>query len=96
VLLCTNGEARTGFTAATVLTPPGVPKETVTANCLRVNLRTVPQLQQAIIASFAGGGERSVALALFGGKPEYLQAPFDEMQKPHGTRPALRAGFLGK
>ena len=36
-------------------------------------------------AFVAAGGEESIPLAIFGAKPEYLNAAFDEMQKRYGT-----------
>ena len=85
VFHCTTGKDRTGWAAAALLTLLGVPKETVMADYMRTNEYTLPQFQRAIDGFAAGGGDRSIALAIFGVKPEYLEASFDEMQKQYGT-----------
>ena len=111
VFHCTTGKDRTGWAAAALLTLLGVPKETVMADYMRTNDYTLPQFQHAIDAFVAGGGERSIALAVLGVKPEYLEASLDEMQKQYGSieryfseglgidaagQQALRERFLGK
>jgi hypothetical protein len=45
---------------------------------------TLPQFKQAIDDFVAAGGDRSIVVAAFGVKPEYLEASFDEMQKQYG------------
>ena len=110
VFHCTTGKDRTGWAAAALLTLLGVPAETVMADYMRTNDYTLPQFQHAIDAFVAGGGERSIALAVLGVKPEYLEASLDEMQKQYGSiesyfseglgidtagQQALRARFLG-
>jgi protein-tyrosine phosphatase len=111
VFHCTTGKDRTGWAAAALLTLLGVPKETVMADYMRTNDYTLPQFQHAIDAFVAGGGERSIALAVLGVKPEYLEASLDEMRKQYGSvekyfseglgidsaqQEALRDRFLGK
>jgi protein-tyrosine phosphatase len=111
VFHCTTGKDRTGWAAAALLTLLGVPKETVMADYMRTNDYTLPQFQHAIDAFVAGGGERSIAIAVLGVKPEYLEASLDEMQKQYGSiesyfseglgidsagQKALRERFLGK
>jgi protein-tyrosine phosphatase len=111
VFHCTTGKDRTGWAAAALLTLLGVPKETVMADYMRTNEYTLPQFQHAIDAFVAGGGERSIALAVLGVKREYLEASFDEMQKQYGSiekyfseglgidvagQQALRTRFLGE
>jgi protein-tyrosine phosphatase len=111
VFHCTTGKDRTGWAAAALLTLLGVPKETVLADYMRTNDYTLPQFRHAIDAFVAGGGERSIALAVLGVKPEYLEASLDEMQKQYGSiekyfseglgidavgQQALRERFLGK
>ena len=111
VFHCTTGKDRTGWAAAALLTFLGVPKETVMADYMRTNDYTLPQFQNAIDAFVAGGGERSIALAVLGVKPEYLEASLDEMQKQYGSieqyfseglgidssgQQALRERFLGR
>jgi protein-tyrosine phosphatase len=110
VFHCTTGKDRTGWAAAALLTLLGVPKETVMADYMRANDYTLPQFKHAIDAFVAGGGERSIALAVLGVKPEYLEAALDEMQKKYGSiekyfseglgidsagQQALRERFLG-
>ena len=85
VFHCTTGKDRTGWAAAALLTLLGVPKETVMADYMRTNDYTLPQFQHAIDAFVAGDGERSIALAVLGVKPEYLDASLDEMHKRYGT-----------
>jgi protein-tyrosine phosphatase len=111
VFHCTTGKDRTGWAAAALLTLLGVPAETVMADYMRTNDYTLPQFQHAIDAFVAGGGERSIALAVLGVKPEYLEASFDEMRKQYGSiegyfseglgidaegQQALRERFLGE
>jgi protein-tyrosine phosphatase len=85
VFHCTTGKDRTGWGAAALLTLLGVPKETVMADYMRTNDYTLPQFKQAIDGFVAAGGERAIAVAIFGVKAEYLQASFDEMHKQYGT-----------
>jgi protein-tyrosine phosphatase len=110
VFHCTTGKDRTGWAAAALLTLLGVPKDTVMADYMRTNDYTLPQFAHAIDAFVAGGGERSIAVAVLGVKPEYLEASLDEMQKHYGSveqyfseglgidsagQQALRARFFG-
>ena len=85
VFHCTTGKDRTGWAAAALLTLLGVPQETVLADYLRANRYIIPQYQKAIDAFSAAGGEKSIALAYYGVKPEYLQASFNEMRKQYGS-----------
>ena len=55
------------------------------ADFMRTNDYTIPQFQRAIDAFVSAGGERAIAVAIFGVKREYLEASFDEMQKRYGT-----------
>lgn len=82
---CTTGKDRTGWASAALLTLLGVPKETVMADYLRTNDYTLPQFKHAIDGFAAAGGDRDIANAIFGVKPEYLEASFDEMQKQYGS-----------
>jgi len=95
VFHCTTGKDRTGWAAAALLTLLGVPKDTVMADYLRTNEYTLPQFQHAIDAFVAGGGERSIAIAVLGVKPEYLKASFDEMQAQYGSIERYFAEGLG-
>jgi protein-tyrosine phosphatase len=52
---------------------------------MRTNDYTLPQFKQVIDSFVAAGGERAIAEAIFGVKPEYLEASFDEMHKQYGT-----------
>ena len=85
VFHCTTGKDRTGWAAAALLTLLGVPKETVMADYMRTNEYTLPQFKHVIDDFVAAGGDRAIASAIFGVKPEYLEASFDEMQKLYGT-----------
>jgi protein-tyrosine phosphatase len=85
VFHCTTGKDRTGWAAAALLTLLGVPKETVMADYMRTNDYTLPQFQQTIDRFVAAGGDRDIAVAVFGVKREYLEASFDEMHKRYGT-----------
>jgi len=95
VFHCTTGKDRTGWAAAALLTLLGVPKETVMADYMRTNEYTLPQFQHAIDGFVAGGGERSIALAVLGVKAEYLEASFDEVKKRYGTIEKYFAEGLG-
>ena len=85
VFHCTTGKDRTGWAAAALLTLLGVPRETVMADFMRTNEYTLPQFKPVIDEFVAAGGERAIAEAVFGVKPEYLEASFDEMHKRYGT-----------
>ena len=85
VFHCTTGKDRTGWAAAALLTLLGVPKETVMADYMRTNEYTLPQFQRAIDGFVGAGGDRDIAVAVFGVKSEYLEASFDEMHKRYGT-----------
>jgi protein-tyrosine phosphatase len=85
VFHCTTGKDRTGWAAAALLTLLGVPKDTVMADYMRTNDYTLSQFQREIDGFAAAGGERSIALAIFGVKPEYLEASFDELHKQYGS-----------
>ena len=52
---------------------------------MRTNDYTLPQFKHAIDGFVAAGGDRSIAVAAFGVKPEHLEASFDEMQKQCGS-----------
>jgi len=95
VFHCTTGKDRTGWAAAALLTLLGVPKETVMADYMRTNEYTLPQFASAIDGFVAAGGERAIPEAVFGVKPEYLEASFDEMQKRYGTIENYFAKGLG-
>jgi protein-tyrosine phosphatase len=82
---CTTGKDRTGWAAAALLTLLGVPRDQVMEDYLRSNDYILPAYQKAIDAFVAGGGERSIAVAILGVREEYLNAAFDEMQQRYGT-----------
>jgi protein-tyrosine phosphatase len=111
VFHCTTGKDRTGWAAAALLTLLGVPPETVMEDYMRTNEYTLPQFKRTIDEFVVAGGDRDIAVAVFGVKPEYLQASFDEMHKRYGSiesyfseglgidasgQQALRERFLGK
>ena len=85
VFHCTTGKDRTGWATAALLTLLGVPHETVVADYMRTNDYTLPQFKKEINEFVAAGGDRDIAVAVFGVKKEYLEASFDEMQKQYGT-----------
>jgi len=95
VFHCASGKDRTGWAAAALLTLLGVAKETVMADYMRTNEYTLPQSASVIDGFVAAGGDRAIAEAVFGVKPEYLEASFDEMQKRYGTIEAYFAKGLG-
>jgi len=85
VFHCTTGKDRTGWAAAALLTLLGVPSETVMADYMQTNEYTLPQFQKTIDEFVAAGGDRDIAVAVFGVKQEYLEASFDEMRKQYGS-----------
>jgi protein-tyrosine phosphatase len=95
VFHCAGGKDRTGWAAAALLTLLGVAKETVMADYMRTNEYNLPQSARVIDGFVAAGGDRAIAEAIFGVKPEYLEASFDEMQKRYGTIEAYFAEGLG-
>jgi len=95
VFHCASGKDRTGWAAAALLTLLGAPKETVMADYMRTNEYTLPQSAGVIDGFVAAGGDRAIAEAIIGVKPEYLQASFDEMEKRYGAIEAYFAKGLG-
>ncbi len=95
VFHCASGKDRTGWAAAALLTLLGVPKDSVRADYMRTNEYPLPQSASVIDGFVAAGGDRAIAKAVFGVKPEYLEASFDEMQKRYGTIEAYFAKGLG-
>ena len=85
VFHCTTGKDRTGWAAAALLSLLGVPRDEVIADFMRTNEYTLSQFRSKIDEFAAAGGERAIAEAILGVKPEYLEASFDEMQKRYGT-----------
>lgn len=92
---CTTGKDRTGWAAAALLTLLGVPKDKVMEDFLRSNDYILPRYKHTIDAFVAAGGEQAIPQAIFGVKPEYLSASFDELQKRHGTIENYFADGLG-
>jgi protein-tyrosine phosphatase len=92
---CTAGKDRTGWAAAALLTLLGVPRETVMADYLRSNDYVIPHYAQVIDRFVAAGGDPGIVAALFGVKPEYLEAAFDEVEGQHGTIEEYFAEALG-
>jgi len=62
---------------------------------LRTNDYTLPQFKHVIDDFVAAGGDRAIAVAVFGIKPEYLEASFDEVQKHYGTIECYFSEALG-
>ena len=65
------------------------------ADYMRTNEYNLPQSARVIDGFVVAGGDRAIAEAIFGVKPEYLEASFDEMQKRYGTIEAYFAKGLG-
>jgi len=65
------------------------------ADFMRTNDYTLPQFKPMIDDFAAAGGDGSIAEAVFGVKPEYLEAAFEEMQKNFGTIEDYFAKALG-
>ncbi len=82
---CTGGKDRTGWAAAALLTLLGVPRQALMADFLKSNAYLMPQYRAAIDGFVARGGDREIALAIFGLKPGYLNAAFAEMTARYGT-----------
>jgi protein-tyrosine phosphatase len=95
VFHCTTGKDRTGWAAAALLTLLGVSRETVMADYLRTNDYLLPHWAGVIDGFATAGGDRAIAEAIFGVKPAYLEASFDEMQKRYGTIEAYFSEALG-
>lgn len=92
---CTTGKDRTGWASAALLSLLGVPREQVMADFLRSNDYILPLYASQIEAFVAGGGDRAIAEAIFGVKPRYLEASFNEMEKHYGMIENYFAQGLG-
>lgn len=82
---CTTGKDRTGWAAAALLTLLGVSPEIVMEDFLKSNDYIIPMYRKQIDGFAAAGGDSLIPLAIFGVKPKYLRASFDEVQKNYGT-----------
>lgn len=76
---CTTGKDRTGWAAAALLTLLGVPRDVVMQDYLRSNEYILPMYDSLIQKFVDEGGSKSIPLAIFGVKEEYLNAAFDEL-----------------
>ena len=85
VFHCTNGKDRTGWAAASLLALLGVSKEQIYEDYLLSNKYLLPFHQREIDAFAAKGGDPEILISLFGVKPSYLDAAFDEMHKRYGS-----------
>lgn len=92
---CTTGKDRTGWASAALLTLLGVDSELVMQDFLKSNEYILPLYQKDIDEFVAAGGEKEIALAIFGVKREYLDASFDEVTKNYGTLENYFAEGLG-
>jgi hypothetical protein len=81
--------------ACALLSLRGVPRETVMADFMRTNEYTLPQFMLVIDEFVDAGGDRAIAEAVFGVKPEYLEASFDEMHKCYAANQRCFAEGLG-
>ena len=82
---CTTGKDRTGWATAALLTLLDVSPELVMEDFLKSNDYIIPMYRKQIDGFVAAGGDSLIPLAIFGVKPEYLNASFDEVQKSFGT-----------
>jgi protein-tyrosine phosphatase len=82
---CTTGKDRTGWAAAALLSLLGVPDDAILEDFLRSNDFILPAYQSVIDAFVAAGGDPAIPAAVFGVKPQYLEAAFDEMRTRYGT-----------
>jgi protein-tyrosine phosphatase len=82
---CTTGKDRTGWAAAALLSLLDVPEETVLEDFLRSNDYILPFYQKEIDAWAAAGGDPAIMSALYGVRPQYLEASFDEMRTRYGA-----------
>ena len=85
VFHCTNGKDRTGWAAASLYVLLGVSKEKIYEDYLLSNKYLLPFHQKEIDAFAAKGGDPEILISLFGVKPVYLDAAFDEMYKRYGS-----------
>jgi protein-tyrosine phosphatase len=92
---CMTGKDRTGWAAAALLSLLGVPRDAIFADYLLSNGCALLRYRAAIDAFVAAGGEASITEAVFGVKPAYLEAAFDEVVKRHGTLEAYFEEGLG-
>jgi protein-tyrosine phosphatase len=92
---CTTGKDRTGWATAALLTLLGVPQDVVMQDFLKSNDYILPLYQKDIDAFVAAGGEKEIPLAIFGVKPSYINASFDEMVDKYGTIENYFAEGLG-
>lgn len=82
---CATGKDRTGWAAAALLTLLGVPREVVMQDYLRSNEYILPMYDTLIQKFVTAGGSKSIPLAIFGVREEYLNAAFDEVQTKYGS-----------
>ena len=90
VFHCTAGKDRTGFAAALVLTALGASHDEVMRDYLLTNERLKPTLRNAASWSLPP----VAAQVLYGVRPEFLDAAFDEIETNNGGMQAyLREGL---
>ncbi len=82
---CLTGKDRTGWAAAALLALLGVPRDAILADYLLSNGCALPRYRTAIDAFVAAGGEATITEAVFGVKPRFLEAAFDEAEKTYGS-----------
>jgi protein-tyrosine phosphatase len=92
---CKGGKDRTGWAAAALLSILGVPRDIVMQDYMRSNEYLLPDFKDLIDSFVQGGGEESIAIALFGAKEEYLEAGFTEMETKYGDIETYFSEALG-
>jgi protein-tyrosine phosphatase len=92
---CTAGKDRTGWATAALLTRLGVPRGLVYQDYLKTNDYILPEYNSYIGRFVAGGGDPEIAQAIFGARPEYLDAAFAEMDTRFGSIDGYFTNGLG-
>lgn len=95
VFHCTAGKDRTGWAAAALLSLLGVPRDQVYADYLRSNDYLLPYHAKMIDEFAAVTGDRALFEGLFGVRPSYLDAAFDEVTRSYGSIENYFADGLG-
>jgi protein-tyrosine phosphatase len=84
VFHCTAGKDRTGWAEAVFLSIMGVPRETIVQDYLLSN-RYLADKNERTMKALKGRIDPALLEPLFGVRPEYLQAGFDEVEKKYGS-----------
>jgi protein-tyrosine phosphatase len=84
VFHCTAGKDRTGWAEAVFLSIMGVPRETIVQDYMLSNQYLAAKNQKTLNA-LKGRIDPALLEPLFGVRPDYLQAGFDEIDKKYGS-----------